>query len=369
MTDLRIGIIGCDTSHTPAFARLLSDPNDPYYVAGAKVVAAYPSFSEDLPFSVSRVEGFTQQLRECCDVELVDSVEALVERVDAVMLESVDGRRHLAEVTPVLAANKPVFIDKPMAACYADAAAIVARVKESGGRAFSASSLRYDVNILALKEDPSLGAVVGCDAYSPATLDPTNPGLFWYGVHGVETLYAFMGPGCQSLTCHSTPGAEVVVGRWADGRLGTVRGTREGSHDYGARVFGSERVAQTSYSHEVPLYSGLVKRIMAFLQGGAGAGVSGGDAGDDGLYAGRPPERARGPRCRARRGALGCRSRRVNPPVQTTEPVAQDKAHPPRRRVETWFWARFLVLTLNPLCSVFPSPAWGEGGADTGSRG
>jgi len=267
MADLRIGIIGCDTSHTPAFSRILTDKDDPYYVPGCQVVAAYPSFSEDLPFSKSRVEGFTQQLQACCNVTLVDSVEALVAQVDAVMLESVDGRRHLAEVRPVLAANLPVFIDKPMAACYRDAAEIVALVESSGGRAFSASSLRWDANIRELKADPSLGDVVGCDAYSPAKLDPTNPGLFWYGVHGVETLYEFMGTGCESVTCHFTPGAEVVVGHWANGRLGTVRGTREGSHDYGARVFGSERVAQTSYSQEVPLYSGLVARIVDFFQG------------------------------------------------------------------------------------------------------
>jgi len=265
---LDIGIIGYDTSHVPAFTRLLNDATDPFHVPGGRIVCGYPSFSSDLSASFSRVEGFKTQMEDDLGVETVDSIEALLERVDAVLLESVDGRRHLEEIKPVIAASKPVYVDKPLAADYASAAEIVRLAEDAGCPLFSSSSLRYDANIQAIANDPDLGAVMTCDAYSPATLDPTNPGLFWYGVHGVETLYTFMGAGCEWVRCHSSEAYDVVVAGWPDGRLATMRGTRAGTHAYGATVHAEKKVAQTGYSTEIPLYHQLLKEILPFFQSG-----------------------------------------------------------------------------------------------------
>ena len=266
--ELRVGIIGFDTSHVPAFCRVLNDAQDPWYVPGAKVTCGYASFSPDLQASYSRVEGFKRDVTDKYGVTLVDSVEALVAQVDAVLLESVDGRRHLAEARPVIAAGKPLFVDKPMAASYRDAAEIARLAQAAGCPVFSSSSLRYDANILAVKNDPELGKVLACDAFSPAHLDPTNPGLFWYGVHGVEILYTFMGAGCAKLVCQSSDAYDLVTAEWSDGRTGTLRGIRAGSGNYGATVFGEKKVAQAMYSTTIPIYSQLLKEIVAFFQTG-----------------------------------------------------------------------------------------------------
>ena len=265
---LRIGVIGMDTSHVPAFARLLNDANDPHHVPGGRIVAAVPTYSADIASSIGRVGGFTRDA-EALGVAMVSDIPALLAQVDAVLLESVDGRRHLAEARPAIAARKPLFIDKPLAHNYADAAAIVRLAAAASCPLFSASSLRYDVNLAALKADPAVGAVIGCDAFSPATLEPTNPGYFWYGVHGVETLYTFMGPGCERIYAHHTAAADLLVGYWRDGRLGTVRGTRAGEHGYGVTVFGANRIGQAQYSTTVPLYSQLLQQIIPFFQTGS----------------------------------------------------------------------------------------------------
>lgn len=264
---LRIGIIGFDTSHVPAFARLLNDPMDPHHVPGGRVVAGYPSFSPDLEASYSRIEGFKQEVTTKWGVELVDSIEELLDRVDAVLLESVDGRRHLVEARPVIEAGKPLYVDKPLAANYREAAEIMRLAREHGCPIFSSSSLRFDAHIVAIKEDEGLGAVLACDAFSPATLNASNPGLFWYGVHGVELLYTFMGRGCERLRCTATPSYDVVVGHWPDGRLGTMRGTRAGAHEYGVTVFGEKKVAQALYCREIPIYAQLLREIMPFFRG------------------------------------------------------------------------------------------------------
>jgi len=266
--ELRVGIIGFDTSHGPAFSQLLMDADHPFHMPGLQVVAGYPSYSPDLEFSATRVQQFTQEMIDVCNPEIMASAEELAEAVDAVLLLSVDGRRHLGEIEPALRLNKSVFIDKPMAASYADAAAIAQLVREHNGRAWSASSLRFDANIQSVLNDEELGEIVACDAYSPANLDTTNPGFFWYGVHGVETLYTYMGMGCESVYCKSSEGSDVAIGRWADGRLGTMRGTRQGTHDYGVRVFGANKTVQMGISETIPLYVGLVRRIVDFFQGG-----------------------------------------------------------------------------------------------------
>ncbi|MBV9470296.1 MAG: Gfo/Idh/MocA family oxidoreductase [Abitibacteriaceae bacterium] len=262
---IRIGIIGYDTSHVVAFTRLLHDTADPFHIPGGRVVMGYPSFSPDVHSSVSRVEGFTQEMAGF-GVALAASVEEVVDQADAILLLSVDGRRHLAEVKPVLEARKPVFIDKPLAANYRDAAAIVRLAQENNCSLFSSSSLRFDAHIISLKADATLGNILACDAFSPASLDASNPGLFWYGIHGVEMLYTFMGRGCQKVSCHSTEGYDVVVGTWCEDRSGTLRGLRRGANDYGVTVFGEKKVGHMLYSREIPIYSQLLKEIMVFCQ-------------------------------------------------------------------------------------------------------
>lgn len=262
---IRIGIIGYDTSHAPAFARLLNDPEVPYHIPGARVVCGYPSYSSDIASSRGRVEEYRSAL-SALGVQEVASIAELVEQVDAVLLESVDGRRHLTEVIPVLDAHKPVFVDKPLAASYGDALEIVQCAESSGTRLFSASSLRFDANVLSVKQAVAGQRIYGCDAFSPAALEPTNPGLFWYGVHAVELLYTFMGTGCETVRCVSVRDADLVVGEWDDGRLGTVRGTRTGEHDYGVTVH-STTTHQTRYNQEIPIYAQLLQRIVDFIGG------------------------------------------------------------------------------------------------------
>jgi len=268
MAEMKIGIIGFDTSHVPAFTKLLNDAGDPFHVTGARVVAGFPSFSPDLPASSSRVEGFKKQLSEEMGIKLVSSVDELLKEVDAVLLESVDGRRHLKEATPVIKAKKPLFIDKPLAASYSEAKKIIDLAAKNSTPVFSSSSLRFDHNISAARQDAELGGIVGCDAFSPASQDPTNPGLFWYGVHGVEVLYTFMGAGCRKLFSKKTEGADFVTGEWEGGRIGTLRGTRKGMHSYGARVFGEKKIVQVMYSTEIPLYAQLLRQVVPFFRTG-----------------------------------------------------------------------------------------------------
>jgi len=242
---IRVGIIGCDTSHVGAFTKAMNDSKATGDLADVEVVAAFPGGSPDVPASRDRVEKFTQNLRDM-GIEIVDSIDALLTKVDAVLLESVDGRPHLDQVRPVLKAHKPVFIDKPIAGSLADVVEIFRLAKEDKVPCFSSSSLRFSPGVMGMRDDEKVGQVLGCQAHSPCELEPHHPDLFWYGVHGVEMLYTIMGPGCLSVMRAHTDDTDFVTGVWKDGRIGTYRGLRsagKGAGGYGALVFGSKGIA------------------------------------------------------------------------------------------------------------------------------
>jgi len=258
----RIGLIGLDTSHVIAFTKLLNDPAKDW---SYRVVAGYPGGSADIPSSANRVEGYTKQLKDEFGVEIVGSIEELCRKVDGVLLESVDGRPHLAQARPVIAAKKPLFIDKPMAGSLADVIEIFRLAKENNVPCWSSSSLRFGPGVLGMRNNDQIGEVRGCDAFSPCSLEEHHPDLYWYGVHGVELLFTIMGPGCESVQRLQTDGAEFVVGRWKDGRIGTYRGLKSGRQDYGAMVFGTKGIARSG-GYEG--YGHLVNEIVKFFETG-----------------------------------------------------------------------------------------------------
>lgn len=264
--DLRIGIIGLDTSHVVAFTRSLNDPSSPDHVPGGRVVAAFKGGSPDVQASASRVDKFTAELQATFKIRLVGTIPELCDLVDAVLLESVDGRVHLEQAREVLKRRKPLFIDKPMAASFGDAKELARLASESGTPWFSSSSLRFAPAYREFLADPARGQVLGVEAHGPASLEPTNPGLFWYGIHTVETLYTLMGPGCVFVTMTSNSDYDLAVGVWKDGRIGSVKGLRKGKQDYGALVYGDKEVRYLAVK-EVS-YVPLVRQIMSFFQSG-----------------------------------------------------------------------------------------------------
>lgn len=218
----RCGIIGLDTSHAPAFVKILNDPKATPDVAGCRVVAAYPKGSPDIESSVKRVPAYTEELRKA-GVEIVDSIDDLLTKVDVVLLETNDGRPHLEQVLPVLKAGKPVFIDKPIAGTLADAVAIFEAARAAKVPVFSASSLRYGKTSQEVRAG-SIGKVFRCETFSPASLESTHPDLFWYGIHGVESLFTVMGTGCESVQRGKTSDGMIeVTGKWSGGRVGIFR--------------------------------------------------------------------------------------------------------------------------------------------------
>jgi hypothetical protein len=264
--DIRIGIIGLDTSHVVAFTNVLNNATAKNHVPGGKVVAAYKAFSPDIPSSADRVEGYTKELQEKYGVKLAGSIPELCGMVDAVLIESVDGRPHLEQARQVIAAKKRLFIDKPIGGTLPDALEIFRLAKEAGVPVFSSSAYRFYPSMVELKA-AKIGEVRAAISYGPAHFEPHHPDYYWYGVHPAEALYAVMGRGCETVVRTSTPDTDVITGTWSGGRTGTLVGLRTKTLPHKVTVFGS-----TAFAEQKPNpnddYAALVAQIIKFLQTG-----------------------------------------------------------------------------------------------------
>jgi hypothetical protein len=275
--DLKAGMIGTDTSHCMAFANLFHAHPE----WGVRIVAAFKNGSRDNPESWNRVEGYAKELKDKHGIEICDTVDALLAKVDVVLIECVDGRPHLEYARPVLAAKKRLFIDKPFTAGLADAREILRLSKESGTPFFSCSCVRFQPGIVPFRSVPlpreegkgegsftvaGVGKLVKAQGSSPLHIEPHHPDLFWYGVHGVEALYTVLGRGCVSVQRKAEGDYDITTGQWADGRVGIFRGaTGKAPYLPLVKVWGTEGEHESQGGYD---YAGLVETMAKFFQTG-----------------------------------------------------------------------------------------------------
>jgi len=266
MSDLRIGMVGLDTSHCEAFTNVLNYEDRPHFVPGGKIVAAYPGGSDLCAVSRDRVGKFTEAMRDKHGVTICDSIQVLAEQVDAVTMNSVDGRQHLEQFEILAEYGKPVFMDKPLACSFEEGRRIADIASEREVPLMSASSVRFSAGLTGLVgEDEKLGS---CEAFGPMPILDDYPTYFWYGVHGADLLFSCMGRGCSTARAIHQGEMDLLVGVWGDGRIGTVRGLRFSQHHFGCCVITDKGTTHSVAAAEPPAYSLLLKQVMQFWQTG-----------------------------------------------------------------------------------------------------
>jgi hypothetical protein len=262
---IKLGVLDFDTSHVVEFTKRLNHKVAPpvQWVEGARVVVGCPGESKIMP---ERIPGYRKTMKEL-GVPLVERPQDMIGKVDGMLIESQQGTPHWERARPFLEAGIPCWIDKPFTCGVADAKKIAALAARKKVPVFSASALRYASELTGFTADRRHGKVHGAVAYGPAPLHDGNPGLFHYGIHAVEILYTVMGPGCERVTCTHEKGADVVTGRWKDGRVATVRGLRAGKEDYGCLAFTEQRVVAIPIGTG-DIYRELLKKIVQMFETG-----------------------------------------------------------------------------------------------------
>jgi predicted dehydrogenase len=261
--DLRIGIIGLDTSHSTAFTKIIQDTANPV-MAGARVVCAFPFGSKRIETSAGRIAQYSKEM-QTLGVKLSNSIDELIASVDAVMLLTNDGALHLEQIIPVLNAKKRVFLDKPIGANLREVLKIYKAVELSGVPMFSSSALRYLDGAQKVRYENAVGQVIGAEAYSPQKTEPSHTDLFWYGIHGVEILFTMMGKGCVKVKRITSTHQDVIVGEWNDGRIGSYKGDLQARQFYGGTAYGTDGVLQVG---PFAGYQALTEKIIQFFRDG-----------------------------------------------------------------------------------------------------
>ena len=258
---IRFGIVGLE-GHGPVFAEHVNGEGAD--VEGARVTAAVIVPSTLFPPDV--LAAGEQKARDL-GIEIVDEPEALADKVDAILVLHDNGSRHLEDVRRLAPLGKPLFIDKPLEVSAAKAADLVRLCAGNGCPVFSASSLRFSVEIQEALDNEGDGPIASAVTWSPFSRRPEIPGWFYYGVHAVEPLYTLMGPGCREVRCVRNDEGAVAVGVWQDGRLGVARAVNTQDHGYGFTVW-RERSTRAAVIDTSRIYPELLKRIRSFAATG-----------------------------------------------------------------------------------------------------
>ena len=232
--ETKVGIIGCDTSHTLAFTKIMN-VDKPDFAEGFRVVAAHKWGSRDIVSSTNRYPKYIVQMREM-GVEMCETIDELLAKVDVVCLETNDGREHLWQAEKVFKAKKRVFIDKPIAQDYQHAKAIVDLGRKHGAEYFSTSTLRYaPANVAARASGTKFSSMIFF-APSPIEVQGTHSRYVWYGIHAFETMMTVMRPGAETVRAYTAGNNDFVTITWGDGRVANLKLDQK-SWNYGGYAF------------------------------------------------------------------------------------------------------------------------------------
>lgn len=262
LKQIRFGIVGLD-GHGPVFAEQVNGRSAT--VEHTRVSAAMPVSSvmvsrAVLADNVSR----TKEL----GVAIVHEPQELVRQVDGVLILHDDGSIHLDLVRLFAPFGKPLFVDKPLESSV-DRAKELARVCRSHNcSVFSASSLRFSIEMQRILNTAGDDDVCSALTYAPFKHTATMPGWIYYAIHAVEPLFELMGGGCREVRSVESEFGPLAIGRWADGRLGFAKANREGPHDYGMTVW-RQADTETTIVEAGRLYPELLARIRSFVATGS----------------------------------------------------------------------------------------------------
>jgi len=261
--DIRVALIGLDTSHTIEFAQRMQGPHcpDEQRVTGLHAVSC---LRFETPFQNEAGLNARQTQLEGWGIAVTTDFDRAVAQCDAIMLEINDPALHWEYFQRCVALSKPIFLDKPLADTVSHGRKIVDLAEAKNVRVFSASSLRF-VPALADACD-AIPAPTFVHTYGPLGSAPAGSGVVWYGVHSFEMLQRAMGNGASRVTVLRDGLGVTCLVDYADTRRGLVELSTA------AWVWGGElRTVNTAAPFVVNMdtaYRDLLQQVEAFFRTG-----------------------------------------------------------------------------------------------------
>ena len=260
--ELRLSVIGLDSSHTVEFTRRFQAPDCPsdQRVAGATVTRC---LRFETPFQDEAGLDERQAQLERWGVAVTEDFDTAVADADALLIEINDPSLHVEYVRRCAGLGLPIFLDKPLAQDLAAGLQIAAIAAEHDLSVCSTSSLRFAPGLReACAALPTPQHVSTYGALSKAS---AGSSLVWYGVHAVEMLVRAAGRGAATASTHTCGDDAIVVVEYPDGRTGVAELCRGGGYG-GVLRSGAEAVPYTV--DFAGIYSDMLTALLPFLAGG-----------------------------------------------------------------------------------------------------
>jgi predicted dehydrogenase len=205
-----------------------------------------------------------RQLAEAAHVEtVVDAAEELVGQVDGVIVADDGSLAHQRAAIPFLEAGVPTFVDKPLSTDVGEAERIVQLAADRGAPFFSASALRFAVEIAdrdALRQ--KVGKVAVACGVAPNE-------LIYYGIHPLEAMVTVLGPEIESVINVGSPGADVVRLLWDDGTQGVLITREEGfAYTLELTLHGDKGHARIPIADSAAFYTRMLSAFVDMVETG-----------------------------------------------------------------------------------------------------
>lgn len=256
MSELRVGLVGVESSHAAHFTRLLNSGE----VTGGKVVAVWGE-------TPTAGQAFAQQMGIR---RWVSTLEELCGEVDGVLVCGRWGEDHLWQARPFLEAGLPTFVDKPLAHTLSAAQALIDLARAHQAPLMSGTALRFAREVQTLVADRArLGRLTLVASTGPAfgTLsDPRAQQLAFYGIHAAELLVSLAGSEGQVISHQATPYGYLVSLVYPDGHMGVLHLPRSTRPYYHVAVYGDEGCHTVEIIDVNGFYSELLRRFLQMIR-------------------------------------------------------------------------------------------------------
>jgi predicted dehydrogenase len=253
---LRVGLVGVNTSHAGAFARLLNergvaDGARVTWVWGGELRPGQPDAT-----TLARTYGIPHVASE--PTEMLTETDLVL-----VVDDTGQGANHVPLARAFVAAGVPTFVDKPMAVDLVEASGLFALAADKGTPVTSSSALRFAVELDAERDQlAALGSLSSVVSVGPGE-------WYYYGVHAVEQLFALAGPGVEWVQRFTWPERDIAVLSYADGGPSAVVQTlRDAKYNFHLTAYGSEGRHAVHIKDFDGFYAGQVRAAVEMARTG-----------------------------------------------------------------------------------------------------
>ena len=247
----KIAILGCENSHANNFLKFIYKDK---IITDVEVIGVYSDERES-----------AEKLQAEFGVEVADSYDAYVGKVDGIIVTARNGKNHLKYAQPYIASGIPMFIDKPITNSEEDAVELMRAMKASGVRFSGGSSVALSPTVSELRSvamTESKGKVLSGHVRAPLSMNNAYGGFYFYSQHLIETTLEIFG--FYPLSVQAFVKGKVVTAIVRYESYDVVMEFTEGSWKYYAfvssdgGVSGGEIDISTGGVDELKIYHGLL---------------------------------------------------------------------------------------------------------------